>query len=247
MPEGMTTILSRWVSALLLALALAAPAAAPAAAATAQPLTVVELFTSQGCSSCPPADAYLGELATRPDVLALSEHVDYWDYLGWQDKLASPEITRRQKWYAGKFGMSYVYTPQMVVQGMTHATGSDRSTIERLIAEYAKLRRQPVEVETAAGKGFTVVIPAGPANGQAAVWMAVYERRHQIDIGRGENAGRTVDYHNVVHEMKRIGTWNGQALRIPVSATDAEGYDGCAILLQATGSGRILGAARVTR
>jgi len=182
-------------------------------------------------------------------VLALSEHVDYWDYLGWQDKLASPALTRRQKWYAGKFGMSYVYTPQMVVQGMTHATGSDRSTVERLIAEYAKLPRQPVGIEAAAaGKGVTVVIPAGPAKGQAAVWLAVYERRHQVDIRRGENAGRTLDYYNVVQEMKRIGTWNGRELRIPVGAGEAAAGDagGRAVLLQSVDSGRILGAAKIT-
>lgn len=233
----------RWISALLLALAVALPTAA--GAAETKPLTVVELFTSQGCSSCPPADRYLGELAKRPDVLALSEHVDYWDYIGWKDVFASPDITARQRVYARKMGLRYVYTPQMVVQGRSHATGSDRDTIERLIREAAAAPRQPVEIETGGG-GVTVVVPEGETRERATVWLAVFDRAHDVEIRRGENAGRTITYHNVVREMRRLGEWSGEAVRLSVDAAEMTtgGYDGCAVLLQGADSGRILGAAR---
>ena len=236
---------SRWISALLLALSVALPAAA--GAAETKPLTVVELFTSQGCSSCPPADRYLGELAKRPDILALSEHVDYWDYIGWKDVFASPEITARQRVYARKMGLRYVYTPQMVVQGRSHATGSDRDTIERLIREAAALPRQPVEVETGTD-GVTIVVPEGETRERVTVWLAAFDDRHDVEVRRGENAGRTLSYHNVVREMRRLGEWDGKAVRFPVDATEmqTEGYDGCAVLLQGAESGRILGAARFT-
>ena len=132
-------------SKILLVLAMIAPllGAGPVRAAD-KPLTVVELFTSQGCSSCPPADAFLGELARRDDLVALSEHVDYWDYIGWKDPFASPDLTKRQHEYARLLGLRYVYTPQMVIQGADHVTGSDRAGVLRKIAEAAALPRVAV-------------------------------------------------------------------------------------------------------
>lgn len=215
-------------------------------AAEKAPLTVVELFTSQGCSSCPPADAFLGELAKRDDLLALSVHVDYWDYIGWKDPFASPLNTKRQRQYARTLGMGYVYTPQMVIQGADHATGSDRAKILAKIAKAAKSKRVPVTISRADGQ-LSVKVPGAPTTDKAAVWLALFDRRHETVIKRGENAGRTLRYHNVVRKLVRVGTWEGQPLDIPTEIADmgAEGRGGCAVILQSLKTGRILGAAKL--
>ena len=230
------------VSALALA---AAMALAPARAA--EPLTVVELFTSQGCSSCPPADEYLGVLAKQRGILALSEHVDYWDYIGWKDPFASPETTARQRAYGRDFGMSYVYTPQLVIQGMTHVTGSDRTKIQRLIKELSGARRLAVTA-TRDGDGLKIAIPAADwADGPARVLVALFDFRQENEVRRGENAGRTLSHTNVVRAMTEVGSWNGAAKQIvvPAGRLAAKGRDGCAVLVQSTRNGRSLGAARV--
>lgn len=232
--------------ALAAALVLAPAAMAAEKNAPGRPLTVVELFTSQGCSSCPPADAFLGELAKRDDILALSVHVDYWDYIGWKDPFASPENTKRQRDYAAKMRMRYVYTPQMVIQGADHATGSDRSKVWAKIKKAAKTKRVPVAISLAGGK-LRVRVPGANTTDKAAVWLAVYGHERETEIKRGENAGRTLRYHNVVSDMIRIGTWEGQPLDIPteVDGMGTEGRDGCAVILQSLRTGRILGAARI--
>jgi hypothetical protein len=211
--------------------------------------TVVELFTSQGCSSCPPADKFLGELAERPELVALSVHVDYWDYIGWKDPFGSPENTKRQRDYAEALKLRYVYTPQMVIQGASHATGSDRSSVLRRIAEAQALPRLPVSVRHADGR--IEVTVAGADKGmdgtdEAAVWLAVYDRMHETAIKRGENGGRTLRYYNVVRKMIRVGTWNGRPLSL-ASALDDVGRraDGCAVIVQSLKTGRILGAAKL--
>jgi len=221
----------------------------PAAAAEAPLPTVVELFTSQGCSSCPPADKFLGELVERPDLLALSIHVDYWDYIGWKDPFASADNTKRQRDYAAALKLRYVYTPQMVIHGASHATGSDRSSVLRRIAEAQVLPRLPVTVRHVGGRIEVNVAGAGngiDASDEAAVWLAVFDRRHETAIKRGENGGRTLTYHNVVREMVRVGTWRGRPLAL-ASALDDIGRraDGCAVIVQSVKTGRILGAARV--
>ncbi len=210
------------------------------------PLTVVELYTSQGCSSCPPADAFLGELAKRDDLLALSIHVDYWDYIGWKDRFASPANTKRQRAYASKLGMRYVYTPQMIVQGAHHTTGSDRAKILAMIAKAQKSNRVAVKISRAEG-GIRVTVPGADTTDEAAVWLAVFDTKHDTVIKRGENGGRTLSYYNVVRGMKRIGTWSGQPLDIPTGNADmsTEGRDGCAVILQSVSTGRILGAAKL--
>lgn len=217
----------------------------PAAAGEEQPV-VVELFTSQGCSSCPPADRFLGELAKRDDVVALSVHVDYWDYIGWKDPFASPANTKRQHRYAQKLGLRYVYTPQMVIQGTDHATGSDRRAVLAKIAEARKLDRLPVTIARS-GDGVRVTVPGAHTTDKAAVWLALFDRQHETAIRRGENGGRTLKYHNVVRNMVRIGTWTGLPLDIPTGSADmsAEGRDGCAVIVQSLSTGRILGAARL--
>jgi len=222
----------------------------PAKAADAPPPpTVVELFTSQGCSSCPPADKFLGELAKRPDLLALSIHVDYWDYIGWKDRFASPDNTKRQRDYAQAFKLRYVYTPQIVIQGMSHATGSDRSSVLRRIAEAKELPRLPVTIRHAEGRIEVTVAGAYKGidgNDEAAVWLAVFDRQHETAIERGENGGRTLKYYNVVRKMVRVGTWSGRPLTLVSTLTDLGGHpDGCAAIVQSVKTGRILGAAQV--
>jgi len=224
----------------------AAAAEKPQGTPQGTPLTVVELYTSQGCSSCPPADAFLGELAKRDDLLALSIHVDYWDYIGWKDRFASPENTKRQRAYASKLGMRYVYTPQMIVQGAAHSTGSDRGKILALIDKERNSKRVAVKISRA-GDGIRVTIAGAGIKEEAIVWLAVFDNRHDTVIRRGENGGRTLSYYNVVRGMKRIGTWNGRPLDIPTGNADmsTDGRDGCAVILQSVTTGRILGAAKL--
>jgi hypothetical protein len=232
--------------ALGLAAALTAPLVATPADAADKPLTVVELFTSQGCSSCPAADRFLGELAKRDDLVALSLHVDYWDYIGWKDPFASADITRRQRDYAKMLGLRYVYTPQMVIQGADHATGSDRSSVLQKIAEARALPRVPVNARFV-GEKLEVTVGDRARAERATVWLAMYDRQHETPVRRGENGGRTLKNYNVVRSMTRIGTWSGQPLVIPATVGESGGRhpDGCAVILQSIKTGRILGAARI--
>jgi hypothetical protein len=207
-------------------------------------LTVVELFTSQGCSSCPPADAFLGELAKRPDVLALSEHVDYWDYLGWKDPFASSENTQRQRAYARRLGLSYVYTPQMVVQGTGQIAGADREGVLALVARAKDLPLVPVDVNRT-GEG-AMVARLGSTTLPAAVDVLLvrFDPKHSTTVARGENGGRQVQNYNVVRGFTRLAMWNGEPTSLPVLAATQGVGETWAILLQQTDGGRILGAAR---
>lgn len=210
-------------------------------------ITVVELYTSQGCSSCPPADNFLGKLAERDDIVALSLHVDYWDYIGWKDPFASPANTTRQRQYAAKLGMGYVYTPQMVVQGMSHTTGSNQRAVEKLISDTLGAKRLDVDVKHT-GDGLQVEIPGGTFEGEhAKIFVAAFDARHENDVTRGENSGRKLAHYNVVRDMVQVGTWTGNAVSLNVTEKDIEmaGHDGCAILVQSVKTGRILGAAQI--
>ena len=216
-------------------------------AAAEAPLTVVELFTSQGCSSCPPANALIGELADRGDVLALSHHVDYWDYLGWRDTLARPSGTERQRAYARSLGLRYVYTPQVVIQGAYHAPGSDRREVLDRIARARPEAPVPVTIARTGDDAMAISIGAGSRAEDAAVWLALFDEERATPIAGGENAGRMLRTFNVVRSFTRIGSWNGEAVSIslpPPSAAFGEA-DGCAVIVQAGGSGRVLGAARL--
>ena len=211
------------------------------------PAVVVELYTSQGCSSCPPADALLGDLAGRPDVIALGFHVDYWDYIGWKDPYASADHTRRQRSYQKVLGTRYVYTPQMVIDGHSHVLGSSRRKVEQAIDKAAAdPKRVPLRLET--GNGGRVVIPAGhaPAGG-ADVWLAVFDLEHETDVLRGENHGRQLKNYQVVREFRRIGVWKGEALELPLDLQTASklGRGGCAVIIQDRESLRIIGAASI--
>jgi hypothetical protein len=223
----------------------------PASAEEVSPV-VVELFTSQGCSSCPPADALLGELSKRDDVLALGFHVDYWDYIGWKDPYASKLATKRQKLYAETFRLSFVYTPQIVVNGMTENVGSDRSAIEAAV-EKAKARasvRPALVLERRADGGLLVHVGAAEAKRPATVWLACFDRQRSTPVLRGENAGSTLTNYHIVRHFESLGTWKGQMLDLTVGPDEVAEYAGrpeqdMAVLVQTEGVGPILAAERL--
>ncbi|MCL4767812.1 MAG: DUF1223 domain-containing protein [Hyphomicrobiaceae bacterium] len=215
-------------------------------------VSVVELFTSQGCSSCPTADAVLHSYAQRPDIVALSLSVDYWDYLGWKDTLANPKFTTRQRAYADERGDGRVYTPQVVVNGLVHVIGSSRTEIDRAIAETSqRLTADRIEV-VARSDGKTVTIEAGAipqTSGMTGgtIWLAVVMPSVDVEIRRGENRGRTVTYANVVRDLTPIGMWSGKPthIELPETAVLQQGQRG-AVLLQEGTAGAIVGAAWIT-
>jgi hypothetical protein len=183
-------------------------------ASAGEPRAVIELFTSQGCSSCPPADRLLGELAHDPSLVALSLPVDYWDYLGWKDTLALHGNTLRQRAYSVARGDREVYTPQIVVNGIIHVLGSDKAAIERAIAQTRRTDAPltlPVTMKIADGK-VTVTVPAAEGDrGSAEVWLCSITAKAPVSIGRGENRGLTLTYHNVVRRWVKLGNWTGKA------------------------------------
>ncbi|HMQ58029.1 MAG TPA: DUF1223 domain-containing protein [Rhizobiaceae bacterium] len=228
---------------------LALPAAAGENAPV--PIGVVELFTSQGCNSCPPADAALQKLAQRSDVVALSWHVDYWDYLGWKDTLASPANTKRQYGYARTLKRSNVYTPQAVLNGIDHINGGDLDGIVTRLHQFAvdgKGLNVPLQF-TDKGDRLHLTIPATDRPDDATVLLVYFAPRQETQIERGENAGKTIAYVNSVLDFMPVGMWKGEELTIdlPVSGMTDRGAGGCAVLLQrqaADGTpGEIIGAA----
>lgn len=207
---------------------------------------VVELFTSQGCSSCPPADKLLGELAARDDVIALSFHVDYWNYLGWNDPFSSAASTSRQSSYRAAFGLRYVYTPQMVIGGAAETTGSRRGEVLRDIERIRANPQVGVDVSMPDKKTAIVRVAAGktPA-GPATVWLFAYDRRHSTPVRRGENSGAMLVNTHVVRAIRKVGEWTGRELEItlPIAMMGLEDQDGCAVVVQSTAKGQIYGAA----
>ena len=224
------------------AAAVLAALAGPASAAGADAPALVELFTSQGCSSCPPADAYMAELARRDDVVALSFHVDYWDRLGWPDTLASPANTERQRDHARRRGDGQVYTPQIVVSGGGHAVGSLKGDVARLIAS----SRPSVDVDGSA-KGGKLRVALGRGDGRPAdVWLAVFDVSSQVPIARGENTGRTITYTHSVRKLVPIAQWDGKARTIEAAMPALGNGQGAAVFVEAR-DGRVLGADYVGR
>lgn len=214
-----------------------------------RPVTVIELFTSQGCSSCPPSDAFLGELSKRPDVVALSFHVDYWDYIGWRDPFASPQFTERQRGYARSLKQRYVYTPEMVVHGRGHDAGINRGTIRELIAvaqkpEWPRLAPRIVDRGPA---GITVNMPRFEAPSPCDVWLVTYDPERRTKVLRGENAGRDLSNYNVVRSLTLLTVWDGTPAELTISADKLGDARGVAILVQHQDLGPIMGAAALTR
>ncbi len=235
--------------------AVASLAALPAAAGEAnRPLGVVELFTSQGCSSCPPADAVFASFAERRDLIALSFHVDYWDYLGWRDTLASPANTARQQGYGKAFGTQSVYTPQAVINGRTHMSGAKSDDIAGTFAALdAEGEGMRIDV-SASSSGESIMIDIGDgftAHQKAHVLIAYFDDERSVQIERGENRGKTLVYRNAVTSLQSVGMWHGRAtqLEVPVADPARAAAGGCAILLQKVSKdgkpGPILGATRL--
>jgi len=222
-----------------LAAALALALTAGAGARAAGPLTVVELFTSQGCSSCPPANENVRALGDRADLLTLSFGVTYWDQLGWKDTFAQPKFTARQIDYARSLGHAGPFTPQVVIDGKADVVGARKGEIEALAARQTVVGGPALKVETGA-----VSLSAGPAPARPAdVWLVRYDPRIvQVPIKAGENDGRTLPHRNVVRDLARLGAWTGSPERFSIPA--ASGGLATAILVQTQGAGPILAAAR---
>ena len=224
--------------------ALAASADQPVPPTVDEMPVVVELFTSQGCSSCPPADSFLGKLAERHDILPLAFHVNYWDYIGWKDPFASEASTERQYSYGHALGLNMVYTPQMVIGGTHDAVGSDEGSVRQAIETDAGRAKLKLTVVRDAAGAYKVEIPAGTTAAPATVWLALFDHAHKTPVQRGENSGTTLTEYNIVREWRKIGDWNGQATEIALKLTpESDEYDACAVLVQEGGFGAIRGAA----
>lgn len=212
--------------------------------ATAGSPVVVELFTSQGCSSCPPADEVLAQISGRDDVIALSLHVDYWDYLGWRDTFAQNRFTQRQIAYRDAWQKTVIYTPQMVVQGATDVRGSSADAVAGAI-DTAQAADAPVNVSIER-QGGMLKCRIAPVEGAVTgtVWIAKYALSESVAIERGENAGRTITYFHVVHSLDRIGTWSGVEPEEVAMPQPGPG-EGVAIWIQDGEAGPILAAAKI--
>jgi len=230
--------------AILAALGLASLALSAPVAQAEGNVAVVELYTSQGCSSCPPADEVLAQLSGRDDVITLSLHVDYWDYLGWRDTFAQRQFGQRQVAYRDAWRKSVVYTPQMVVQGRHDVVGSRADDLAAAIAT-AQQVEPPVKVTIERQGGMLKCrIEPGPERTIGIVWIAKYTLSATVEISRGENAGRTITYMNVVNSMNRIGSWAGSEPE-EVAMPQPEPGEGVAIWIQAGETGPILAAAKI--
>jgi hypothetical protein len=236
-------------TAVMAALLTAQPAAAQ------DPRAVVELFTSQGCSSCPAADRLLAELATDRSVIALSLNVDYWDYLGWKDTLALKGHTERERAYAKARGDREVYTPQAVVNGLLPVLGSDKGAIETAIAKTSRSAAPlalPVTLKVENDKVSVSVPDAKDERASGEVWLCPVTSKAIVAIARGENSGKTITYHNVVRRWVKLGDWTGKAETFSAPLKDVAGadIDSFAVLVQsgvAAKPGVVLGAAMTAR
>ena len=228
---------------------LAAASPVRAVGLTRRPV-VVELFTSQGCSSCPPADAFLGDLAKRDDVVALAFHVDYWDYIGWKDPFGDPLYTARQRAYATRLRQRSIYTPQMVIDGIAHEVGSRRDRVEAAIRERLEASRAervsiPIEFGRCSDGPVTLIVPKAATSGPADLMLAAVDAEHVTEVKRGENSGRVLADYNVVRSIVRVGRWTGVELAVTVDPqTWHRGADSLVILLQAD-HGAIWGVTRI--
>ena len=232
-------------AAIALAAALLLPFAGAQAGAAKRPI-VVELFTSQGCDSCPPADAILGQLATtRKDVLAMSLPITYWDMLGWRDTLASEADTKRQKAYAQAMGHGGVYTPEMIVDGISDVVGSREAQVDQAIAtRAADAQNVPVNV-SATKTEVRVTVGSSESRDDATIWFFRLLPQASVTVTAGENAGHTMTYRNVVRDIRAVGMWKGQPVTLDLPREDLIGKsrDSIAVVVQQGGYGRIVGAA----
>lgn len=205
---------------------------------------VVELFTSQGCSSCPPADRLLANLAGHDDIIALALHVDYWDYLGWVDSFADPQFSNRQRRYARTWGERSVYTPQMVVHGVHYMVGSRNDEIQRQIMLAEELAPKVSLAVQNSGQGIQIKLePLIEAPTEADIFLVRYSENETVTIERGENAGRRINYVNTVKSWETLGRWDGTGpVTVNVPQAEAGNY---AIIIQSPGPGEIYAAAKL--
>jgi hypothetical protein len=209
------------------------------AAAAAKPPVVVELYTAQGCGSCGAANAFIDDLAGRPDVLPLIFSVDYWDYLGWSDTFAKPEFADRQKAYVGRLALREPYTPQVVVDGRVQAAGMQTDKINKLLREAARTVRDPPDMQFIGSRRVDVGYGRPPHDG-AEVWLVRYDPHEQdVLVKTGDNRGQTIKHRNVVRQVTRLGSWRGRptAYRLPAPAEDGLST---AVIVQAAQGGPIL-------
>lgn len=224
---------------------IAAVSGNPDARAQTAPV-VVELFTSQGCSSCPPADEYLGTLADRDDLIALSLHVDYWDYLGWRDVFGAAAHTQRQRNYAAVMRERSIYTPQMVIQGAEHVVGSRSAQVDEAIVRQAATERAAIVILRQKDDLLIAeIVPesVGAVRQRGQVLMTWYTNAETVKIQRGENRGENITYHNVVKGWSEMGAWTGA--KMTLTAPKPMGADGVAVLVQANDGGKIIAAAKL--
>ena len=219
-------------------------AAWPAAAADK---VVLELFTSQGCSSCPSADALLKKYTGRGDFIVLSFHVDYWNYIGWKDTFATTETTGRQRAYGHSLRQKYVYTPEMVIGGAHHTTGSDQRSIEHHVdlVRGAVMPHVSVGID---GQGSALLARISGGSGlRGEIWLFEIDRSHTVEINKGENTGRSLSYYHVVRRIHALGQWRGgeHVINLSSATTGAEGRDGLVVLVQRPNQGPVLGAAQI--
>ncbi|MBK8159681.1 MAG: DUF1223 domain-containing protein [Rhodospirillaceae bacterium] len=224
-----------------------APLLTPLALETPPAPVVVELFTSEGCSSCPPAHDYLRELSKRGDLLTLSFHVDYWDYIGWKDRFGDPAFAARQRAYAAARGKTIIYTPQMVVAGAIEVVGSDRKAVEKTL-KLADRRHSMYALSLAkdAAGAIHLGLPQAPLSVPASLWLVTYVYEDATAIGGGENRGRNLITTNVVRSLRKVGTWDGRPDDRIISLTDAEiaaKPDACAIIANEAEFGPVVAAA----
>lgn len=240
----MAATIKKLIGTLFAVAAFVAVAGPSALAGDTKPVGVVELFTSQGCSSCPPADAVLGELSKQGNLVALSYHVDYWNYLGWEDTFSSKQSTDRQYEYARTLGRKSVYTPQVIINGRDHINGADKQGINNKVSAFDKSGRGLTVPVEAVMDGDKIRINIGAGDGKADVILVYFDRENAVDVKRGENGGRKLVYWNSVRDVQTVAMWEGQAveLDLPVSVMSGKGYDGCAVLLQTMRSDGVPGA-----
>ena len=225
-------------------LCIAAMCALPAAVQSGSPVVVVELYTSQGCSSCPPADEFFAELTRDPMIMPLALHVDYWDYIGWADSFADPKFTARQKAYARNIGSRTIYTPQMIVGGLDRVEGSAPAEVASLVMKHMKAAQLVSLTVTRNGEKLVIRAEAVRQLDRVInIQLVRYKPQDAVKITRGENAGRTVTYHNIVTSWQIVGEWNGDG-PLELEASYPDGSPGV-VILQADGPAEILAAARV--
>jgi hypothetical protein len=215
-----------------------------APASAEQRAVVVELYTSQGCSSCPPADALFSELSENEDVIAIALHVDYWDYIGWKDEFGQPAHADRQRAYAAKAGRRSIYTPEMVVNGQTDIVGAKPMALSKAIAMYKDAgQRMQLDVQRSdSGLSIKGTVPSGVA-GLLDIHVLHVTPAKTSEITRGENKSNTFEYTNIAHDWRLAGTWDGQSpLEMAISVS---GDDPIVVLVQTAGAGPIIAAARV--